>query len=228
MNDRWPAAERLTKHAGAPHYAPAPVKFRLIPTDDRFFALFLHAARNVEESAVLLEKFLGHLTDHKPQRDAIHELERMGDRITRDTLSRLAQSFLTPFDREDIHAICERLDDVLDDIFHAADLLYLLKISESRPEIGELAEVLRHTAGATVALFERFESMKGLDGLLEEIDQLESEGDRIHRRAIASLFEQGDPMTVLKWQDIIAATESAIDHLEDVSNLVESVMVKHA
>jgi predicted phosphate transport protein (TIGR00153 family) len=204
------------------------MRFRLVPTDDRFFGLFLDGVRNVETSAVALEDMVGDLTSRKIKRDAIHELERVGDRITRDTLSRLSQSFVTPFDREDIHAICEGIDDVLDEIYHVADLLFLLEIDQAIPEMIELCEILRKAAGSTVALFERFESMKGLDGLLEEIDRLESEGDGVYRRALARLFREGDPMAVLSWKDIIGTVETAVDRLEDVGNLVESVVVKHA
>jgi len=78
------------------------------------------------------------------------------------------------------------------------------------------------------ALFERFESMKQLDGILDEIGRLESEGDRIYRKAVARLFREGDPMTVLKWKDIIGSTETAVDLVEKLGNLVESVVVKHA
>ena len=204
------------------------MRFRLVPTDDRFFALFLDGVRNVEQSAIAREEMVGDLTSRKTKRDAIHELERAGDRITRDTLSRLSQSFVTPFDREDIHAICEGIDDVLDEIFHVADLLFLLEIEDAIPEMIELCEILRNAAASTVALFERFESMKNLDGLLEEIDRLESEGDRVYRRALARLFREGDPMTVLSWKDIIGSVETAVDSIEDVGNLVESVVVKHA
>jgi predicted phosphate transport protein (TIGR00153 family) len=204
------------------------MRFRLVPTDDRFFALFLDGVRNVERSAVALEDMVGDLTSRKTKRDAIHELERVGDRITRDTLSRLSQSFVTPFDREDIHAICEGIDDVLDEIFHVADLLFLLEIDEAIPEMLDLCEILRKAAASLVALFERFESMRNLDGLLEEIDRLESEGDRVYRRALARLFREGDPMTVLSWKDIIGTVEGAVDRIEDVGNLVESVAVKHA
>ncbi len=204
------------------------MRIRLVPTDDRFFALFLDAARNLEQAARSLEGMVSDLTDSKPKRDAIHELERTGDRFTKDTLSRLAQSFVTPFDREDIHAIVEGIDDVLDEIYHVADLLYLLDIDESIPEMLELSGVLRESTSSAVALFERFESMKQIDGILDEIGRLESDGDRIYRKAVARLFREGDPMTVLKWKDIIGATESAVDLVEHLGNLVESVVVKHA
>ena len=204
------------------------MRFRLVPTDDRFFSLFLDAARNLERAARELEEMVGDLADSKSRRDGIHELERTGDRLTKDTLSRLAQSFVTPFDREDIHAVCEGIDDVVDEIYHVADLLYLLDIDEAIPEMAELCEVLREATSSGVALFERFESMKQLDGILDEIGRLESEGARIYRKAVARLFREGDPMTVLKWKDIIGSTETAVDLVEKLGNLVESVVVKHA
>lgn len=204
------------------------MRFRLVPTDDKFFDLLVETAHNVHECAQLLQKMVENLADAGAHRDAILGAERKGDDLTRDVLARLHTSFVTPFDREDIHNIAERLDDVTDDMFHVADLLHMLKITEPMREMTELCDVLVRMSAANVSLFERFESMKDLDSLLMEIGQLESEGDRIYRRAIARLFAEHDTMTVLKWKDIISATENAIDRLEDVSDVVESVIVKNA
>lgn len=204
------------------------MRFRLVPTDDRFFDLFLEIAHNVNDCAVLLQKMVDNLSDSGARRDAILACERKGDDLTRDVLARLHTSFVTPFDREDIHNIAERLDDVTDDMYHVADLLHMLKISEPMPEMTEMCELLVRMSATNVSLFERFESMKDLDTMLSEIGNLESEGDRIYRRAIARLFAEHDTMTVLKWKDIISATENAIDRLEDVSDVVESVVVKNA
>jgi predicted phosphate transport protein (TIGR00153 family) len=199
-----------------------------VPTDDRFFDLFLDAAKNLADCASLLDKMVGDLANAGEIRDRIRACERRGDDLTRDTLGRLHRSFVTPFDREDIHKLAECLDDVADDIFHVADLLHMLHIAEPLPEMVELVQILMRMTDANVSLFERFESMKDLDALLQEIGQLETEGDRVYRRTIARLFEESDPMTVLKWKDIISATENALDRIEDVSDVVESIVVKHA
>jgi predicted phosphate transport protein (TIGR00153 family) len=204
------------------------VRFRLVPTDDKFFDLFLETAHNVRDCALMLQKMVENLDDAGKYRDSILACERKGDDLTRDVLARLHTSFVTPFDREDIHNLAERLDDVTDDMFHVADLLHLLKIETPMPEMTELCEVLVLMSAANVSLFERFESMKDLDSLLQELGQFESEGDRIYRRAIARLFAEHDTMTVLKWKDIFSATENALDRLEDVSDVVEAVVVKHA
>ena len=166
------------------------MRFRLVPTDDKFFDLLVETAHNVHECAQLLQKMVENLADAGAHRDAILGAERKGDDLTRDVLARLHTSFVTPFDREDIHNIAERLDDVTDDMFHVADLLHMLKITEPMREMTELCDVLVRMSAANVSLFERFESMKDLDSLLMEIGQLESEGDRIYRRAIARLFAE--------------------------------------
>lgn len=204
------------------------MRFRLVPTDDRFFDLFVDSAKNLRDAAEELQKMLGDLGAAEQGRARVAECERRGDELTRDTLARLHHSFVTPFDREDIHELTELLDDVTDDVFHVADLLHLLRITEPLPEMVELVEILTRMAANSVDMFERFESMKGLDDVLAEIGRLESDGDRIYRQAMARLFEGSDPMTVLKWKDIIAATESALNRLEDVSDVVESICVKHA
>ncbi len=204
------------------------MRFRLVPTDDRFFDLFLDAARNLSDCALLLDKMVGDMGNVADCRERIRVCEHRGDDLTRDTLSRLHRSFVTPFDREDIHKLAECLDDVADDIFHVADLMQMLHITEALPEMIEMVQVLVRMATANVSLFERFESMKDLDPILQEIGQLETEGDRIYRRAMARLFDNSDPMTVLKWKDIISATENALDRIEDVSDVVESIVVKYA
>ena len=205
------------------------MRFRLIPSNDDFFVLFSQAASNLSDTTVALR---GLLTDFG-NRDALHakvrDCERTGDRYTRDILRQLDTSFVTPFDREDIHALAEQIDDVVDDLYHVSEVLVIVPFESVLPEFAEQVDVLVTMAGTTMKLIDGLSEMKGLRSILEEIDQLESEGDAIFRRALARLFA-GDlnALDVIKWKDLIEAAEDAIDGIEDAGDIVASILVKHA
>jgi predicted phosphate transport protein (TIGR00153 family) len=205
------------------------VRFRLVPSNDEFFSVFSDAARN-------LATCVGHLASGVAEpaaMESVHQevkaCERRGDEFTRDLLRRLDSTFVTPFDREDIHALAEGIDDVVDDVYHLSELLYLVPLPTVLPELVEQAAVLQRMANCTVALIDELAAMKGLRPMLEEIDTLESEGDQIYRRTVARLFSGELPaLEVLKWKDIIQSAEDAIDAIEDVADTVASILVKHA
>lgn len=205
------------------------MRFRMVPTDDKFFDYFRAQADTIALAADLLSNLAAYPDgDLQETYDGIAAAERRGDDIVRDVHARLASSFVTPFDREDIHLITERLDDVLDDVYHVAALLHVIAIGDAMPEMNELCRILCDMSKLSQAVFEKFEAMKGLDDLLSEIGSLESEADRVYRRAIAQLYNGSDPMNVLRWKDVLEGTEHAIDRLEDVSDVIEAVVVKHA
>jgi predicted phosphate transport protein (TIGR00153 family) len=161
--------------------------------------------------------------------EPIVESERKGDQLTTDILHRLDTTFVTPFDREDIHALAEELDDVVDDMHQVGALLQVIPVKEPLPELIEQAQVLVRMASETVSLMERLESMNDTKGLLESIDRLESDGDAVYRRALARLFSgEFEALDVIKWKDIFGAMEGAINAIEDVSDVVESIVLKHA
>jgi predicted phosphate transport protein (TIGR00153 family) len=204
------------------------MRFRLVPTDDRFFGLFSDAARNAEECARRLRELLV-----DPGVDGalsrVIECERRGDDITSSILHRLDTSFVTPFDREDIHALAEELDDVVDDMHAVAALMQVVHLSKPIPELLEQADVLVKMAGQTVELVDRLESMKDTKPLLEALDKMESEGDAVYRRTMARLFSgEFEALDVLKWKDIVTAMEAALNTLEDISDVIESIILKHA
>ena len=204
------------------------MRFRLVPTDDRFFGLFSDAARNAEECARRLRDLLGDPSSTDAFNRVV-ECERRGDEFTQAVLHRLDTSFVTPFDREDIHALAEEVDDVVDDMLSVAALLQIVPLDEALPELIEQADVLVKTASATVQLIDRLESMKDMRSLLKEIDELESEGDAVYRRTLARLFSgEFEALDVLKWKDIVTAMEAALNTLEDISDVVESIVLKHA
>lgn len=205
------------------------LRFRLVPVDDEFFSLFSASARNTADAARRLRDLVNdpaHIDQHL---EMVVDCERRGDVHVRSILHRLSTSFVTPFDREDIHALAEELDDVVDDILGVAGLLRMMKVNDILPELKEQADVLVAMADQTADLIDRLEKMRDVRELLDSIDRLESDGDAIHHRAIARLFSgELEPIDVLKWKDIIEAMEKVLNTLEDISDVVESIVLKHA
>jgi predicted phosphate transport protein (TIGR00153 family) len=205
------------------------VRFRLIPRDEGFFPLFDEAAANLAECAGLLRDVIAGLGDTRAGHARISECERRGDELTQAILRRLDQSFVAPFDREDIHAFTEQLDDVVDDIHAVSELMVLHDVDEPLPEVRELADVLVKAADAVVGLIAKLPKLRGIEAELQSVDNLESEGDRIYRRCVAHLFS-GDfnAFDVLRWKGIVEAVESSINGIEKVSDVVAAIVIKHA
>jgi predicted phosphate transport protein (TIGR00153 family) len=205
------------------------VRLRLVPTDDGFFDLFQQAAANGRDCAEELRKMIVSLADLEDHYQEIRTLERRGDQITVELLRRLDASFVTPYDREDIHALTEELDDVVDDMFSAAALIHLVRVERALPEVTELADLLAVMAGEMDALIGCLQHREGARHRLERIEALEHEGDAIYRRSIGHLFSgEYESLEVLKWKDIVQALENAINRIEDVSDVVESILIKNS
>ena len=205
------------------------MRFRLVPRDESFFPLFDDAAHNVAECARRLRDLLVDLPNVADKRELVAECERRGDELTRSILRRLNSSFVTPFDREDIHALTEQLDDVVDEMQAAADLLALHRVTNILPEMHEMADVLVRAGEANVALISKLPKLKNLEDDLEAIDQLESEADHIYRKSVARLFSgEYDAFDVLKLKDVIEAIEESVNAIENISDIVESIALKHS
>ncbi|HZQ29378.1 MAG TPA: DUF47 family protein [Acidimicrobiales bacterium] len=205
------------------------MRFRLVPTDDRFFDLFSESALNADECARRLHDLINDPSDVSAKHSRVVECERNGDRITLAILHRLDTSFVTPFDREDIHALAEELDDVVDDMLAVSDLFQLVRPAHSLPELLKMADVLVQMSHHTVELMGNLQTLKGTKPMLDAIDQLESDGDTIYRQTIARLFSgEYEALEVLKWKDIVQAMEEALNTIEDISDVVESIVLKHA
>ena len=205
------------------------MRFQIIPRGHDFHALFEKAAAGVADGASLLVKFLADFHDPETAHAEIREREHEGDEITHQILRELNTSFVTPFDREDIHKLASGLDDILDGIEAVADLFVLHHISQPLPEMRQQAEVLLRAAEQLHEAMGHLRTLKGLEPYWVEINRLENEGDRVYRKTVAALFS-GDykAMDVLKWKDIVDELEAAIDGCEDVANTLESIVLKHA
>ena len=205
------------------------MRFRLVPRDDGFFPLFDQQAANVAEGARLLRDLLDDFEDVHAKHARIQECERRGDAVTDTILRRLDQSFVAPFDREDIHALAEQMDDVVDDIQAVSELLLLHDVDEPLEEVRELGDILVKAAEANVALVGKLSKLRGIEPELQAVDRLESEADRIYRRSVARLFS-GDfnAFDVLRWKDIVEAIEESVNGLEKISDVIEGIALKHS
>jgi predicted phosphate transport protein (TIGR00153 family) len=202
---------------------------KLIPQEEGFFTLFIRQAENVAAGAKALVEMLSRFEEPVADARRIKDIEHVGDTITHDLITRLNQTFITPFDREDIHELSSKVDDVLDLTDAAAGRMVLYRVKAVRPGVVELAQILET---ATREILEAVRVLGKQDHILShciEINRLENEGDRISRALIALLFEdEKDPVEIIKWKEIIEAIETAIDKCEDVANVIEGVTLKQA
>jgi hypothetical protein len=203
--------------------------FRLIPREERFFDLFVEEAANVLDGARQLETMLR--TYENPDKSAkrIRETESKGDEISRDIGRRLEQSFVTPFDREEIHALIGGLDDILDMIEQIADTFVLYNITAPTKTSVKQASLIVQCCETLHQALSNLRGFKDLEKYLHEVYKLETDGDRLARNAIAGLFDDGTKtIDVLKWKDIYTFLEETIDKCEDVAQIIERIVVKHA
>jgi predicted phosphate transport protein (TIGR00153 family) len=198
------------------------------PKEREFFDLFEEAGNNAVRAAGLLEHMLEQWPDHGESLRDVVVCEQEGDRITHDIIQRLNQTFVTPFDREDIIALASALDNIVDFIEEIADFLGLFRIEAPTDQAQRMARVLhestKHVNGAIPAL-RRLEDIRAH---VVEVNHLENEGDRILREAVASLFDHGiDPMMVIRWKDIYERLEDAIDATETAVNIMSGIIIKN-
>ena len=204
------------------------MRFRLIPTDEGFFDLFADTAGNVAQCAAALARVMSDPADQAAIAEVI-DCERRGDQLTHDILKRLDTSFVTPFDREDIHALAEEFDDVVDDMQTVAKRVEVLTVGSTLPWLARQAEILVDLAAEAVGLMAKLSSMKDLGPHLEAIGRLESAGDAVYNEALAHLLGgEFEALDVLRWKDLVEAMEAAINTMEDISDVVESIMLKQA
>ena len=205
-------------------------RFRLkLAREETFFELFVNlSAVLVTGAEQLLDLISNYEADRPSKARRLSELEHEADEVTHEIMKRLNFTFVTPMDREDIHALASTLDDVMDHIDAAADLLVLHKIERPLPEMKSQADLLVRAARTTQEALKRLPDFH-LSEYWVEINRLENEGDKLYRQSIADLFS-GDykAMDVLKWKDVSDELEEALDRLEDVANTLEAIALKQA
>jgi len=202
--------------------------FRLIPREEKFYNDFQALADELQRGASLLEQMLAPDRPVWDKADEIKEVEHKCDFLTHEIIQRLNRTFVTPLDREDIHALARSLDDVMDAIDASATLVRLYKLDTVRFGARELARIITACTKQVRLALEAMEKHKGLITHAVEINRLENEADRAHQQAVGRLFEdERDPLAVMKWKETLDFLEAATDRCEDVANVLEGVMVKH-
>jgi len=203
--------------------------FRLIPKDVKFFDLFIADGENLELAARRLEELVVSYDRLEERVAEIRVLEHRGDEIDAELNERLEKAFITPFDREDIHELAVRIDDVVDSIQEVAETFVIYGVEKPTDEARRLAGILAAQASQIAQALRKIEGLKGLDPHLAQIHELENEADGLSRAAIGALFHEGaDPLYVIKWRDVYNELEEAIDAAEDAGEIIERMIHKAA
>lgn len=203
--------------------------FTLRPVDSTFFDLYTQSAQHLVLGAGMLGEMFDDASDRNEVVRRMRTAEQEADATARAIVNRVNSTFVTPFDREDIHTLANQLDDVMDLIDEAIDMIHIYDVHDILPEIGKQASVIQRCADLTAEAMPRLRTMKGLEDYIAEVNRLERRGDKAYRRILATLFSGTyEPMDVLKLKDIAECLEKAIDGFELVANTVEQIAVKES
>jgi uncharacterized protein len=206
--------------------------FGLLPKEGKFFDHFKKSADLIVEGAEEFKKMLGDLQHSESWSRKIKQIEHNADEVTHATIDLLHKTFITPLDREDIHELISRMDDILDFIEAASDRVYLYGIKVCPPEAMELADICIQAAKDIKGAIYQLENLKNREQILKhcvEINRLENEADHILRRAMAKLFaEEQDMRTLIKVKELFEVLETVTDRCEDVANTIEGIVMEYA
>jgi uncharacterized protein len=199
-----------------------------VPRERLFYQLFERQTEYIVEAAGLLVDVLSG-GDREELRSRIQDCEHSCDEVTHEIVRRLNTTFVTPFDREDIYALSSALDDVLDFIDEVADTLVLYRLGDAPMAAVRQAELIRDASLQLRDAVARLQTQNGLAPYWIEVHRLENEGDRVSRRAIGQLFSDGiDAVDLIRLKDLYTLLENGLDRCEDVANIIESIVIKHA
>ncbi len=205
------------------------MRLRLRPVDTSFYDLFTKSAQHLVLGAELLAEMLSDSSDKADVAKRMREAEHAADETTHEIVRKVNSTFVTPFDREDIYSLGSGLDDVMDMMDEAVDLILLYEVAFLPPELSEQVTVIQRCAELTADAMPRLQSMKSLEDYWIEINRLENAGDKNHRRMLANLFSgEYKTIEVLKLKDVEESLEGAIDAFEKVANIVEQIAVKES
>jgi predicted phosphate transport protein (TIGR00153 family) len=201
---------------------------RFTPRDDRFYAMYTKAAGNLIVGAKLLGELIEAAPDARPAIAArMRDAEHAADDVTHEIMRAVNSTFVTPFDRSDIYELASRVDDVMDHMDAAADLIVLYRPVELPTELKAQVDVLERAAYLTAEAMQQLRAPQGLTEYWIEINRLENEADRVYRRLLATLFSgMYDPIELLKLKDVVEELEAAADAFEHIAHTVEAIAVK--
>ncbi len=206
--------------------------FNLNPKEDKFYKMFIEAAQNVDEAAVVLRKSLDSLSNIDLDVSKIEELEHNGDRLVNTMVKELNDSFITPFDREDMYLLIKRIDDVLDLINSTVHRFVMFNVTESTEAAKYLADMIIKCTKLLVELMGELHligNKNHINDTILTINQIESEVDRLFRKTVGELFRnEKDPIEIIKWKEIYQILENTIDKCEKIANIIEGVVIKNA
>ncbi|HJP84750.1 MAG TPA: DUF47 family protein [Gemmatimonadaceae bacterium] len=202
---------------------------RIIPRDEKFYDLFTELSKRLTGSANLLQELFQTPSQLDGKVTSIKGLEHEADNLTHDIIDRIDRTFVTPFDREDIHALASELDEVIDLIDGTARRAQIFRIQKTRPAAGRLAEVLSRAACVVEDGVRNMKDAKHVYAVSEKLKTLEEEGDAVYHEAMGKLFAEGsEALEVIKWKDLYDKLEDALDKCEDVGNVLQSIALKNA
>ena len=202
---------------------------RFRPADASFYEMFSTLASQLVSGANLLNDVFTEGADRVALAERMREAEHLADEATHEIIRRVNKTFVTPFDREDIYSLASALDDVMDFMEEAVDMVLLYEIDNLPSELAEQVSVIQRCAEVTADSMPRLQSMKNLDEFWIEINRLENAGDKTYRRILAKLFNgETEALEVMKLKDVVDSLEAAIDAFESVANVVEQIAVKES
>jgi len=203
---------------------------KLFPKETDFFAIFDQMASNASHATALLVDLFKNFDDLEDRVQKIYNAEQDGDMLTHDVMKKLNKSFLTPIDREDIHALASRMDDIVDLVWAVADRIKIFNISKPTEDALVIARDVDRTVDVINRAITELRNKKyeHVQELCIEINRLENRVDRNYKAALAKLFEEEkDPILIIKWKDIYEHLEEAANRCEDVANILEAIILKH-
>ena len=204
------------------------MKFNFFPQDEDFFALFVKQGALVSEGCRQLHAMITDFDDLDERARQLKEVEHQGDLVTHEIFERLNRTFITPLEREDIHALASGLDDVLDSVEAIGSRFVMFHVEHSTPEAAQLSEILVKCGTQIEQAVANLKDFKNLMGFTIELNRLENEADIISREAVADLFSgKHEFLDVLRWKELYGRLESAADQCEDVANTIESIVIKN-
>jgi uncharacterized protein len=204
------------------------MRLAFVPKTTEFYDLFTRAGENLFATARLAEQRFREFPQTSVEHERVKELENQGDDLTKEIIDLLNTQYITPFDREDIYELAKEIDDVVDYIEHASDLLGLYKVDSLMEQAVDQCRVLVEAAEHLSKALAELRQLRRVEPHIVQVKQLEDEGDRIERTAIAGLFrDEVDPLTVIRWKDIFESLEDAIDACETAADLVGNIVVKN-
>ena len=206
------------------------MRISFTPKTTEFFTLFAHAGESAVEAARLVEQRFREHPNSSVTQEQVKDQEKVGDQLTRDLITLLNTQYLTPFERDDIYMLATEIDDVVDYLEEASDLLGLYGVEMSSSHAIQQCEIIVQAVEQLSIACSNLKGMKGVSEALIEVKALEDKGDRTLREALAALFRSGniDPLVVIRWKDIHEALERALDACETAANVVANILVKNA